>query len=84
MTSIRNTAAALGASAVLGAATLVGASDAGAVTATVPNMFWRTCTWSCSPFVQSNGPYNGSVISQCNTKNWLGHVTNTYYKWGRC
>jgi hypothetical protein len=70
--------------AVTGVGVMTAATAVPAQAGVVPNMFWRTCTWSCSPFVQSNGPYNPNYISQCNTKNWLGRVTSTYYIWGRC
>lgn len=57
-----------------------GSADAG----TVLNRFHRTCTWSCSPFVQVNGPYYGGVQSNCVTYNWWGGVSGSYVKWGRC
>ena len=53
--------------------------------ATVPNMFWRTCSWfGCSSYVQSNGVYRSNIISVCYTKNIWGRVTSSYYHWGRC
>ena len=76
------TAKAMAIGLLLATASVAGSSGADA--ATVPNMYWRTCTWSCSPYVQSNGNYNSSVISQCNTKNWRGQVISSFYKWGRC
>lgn len=64
---------------------LANAPTSQAITGVVPNMFWRTCTWSCSPFVQSNGPYNPNVPSVCYTKNWLGQITSSYtINRGRC
>ncbi len=69
--------------AVTGA--VLAGSATGSSAATVPNMFWRTCTvLGCSAYAQSNPPYNASVISRCYTKNWLGQVTSWYDKWGRC
>ena len=65
-------------------ALLAGATPASAVTATVNNNFVRTCTWSCSAFVQVNGPYNPAVRSTCITKNWWGGISSQYTKWGRC
>lgn len=54
------------------AASLAGASQALAVTATVPNNFVRTCshfTGRCTGYHQTNGPYNWTVPSRYST-NW--------------
>ncbi|BEP13921.1 hypothetical protein acdb102_22320 [Acidothermaceae bacterium B102] len=69
--------------ALVVAAASIGLSSVPAQAATVPNFFYRTCTWSCSSYVQSNGPYNPNVISQCITRNWWWG-TASYYQWGRC
>jgi hypothetical protein len=38
--------------------------------ATVPNIFQRSCYFTCSPYVQSNGPFNSRVPTECITKGW--------------
>ncbi|MFD6754884.1 hypothetical protein [Micromonospora gifhornensis] len=42
---------------------------------TVLNRFERSCYFTCSPWVQVNGPYNPSVGSDCVTKSWNGTTT---------
>jgi hypothetical protein len=50
--------------------------------ATVPNMFQRSCTFTdsnCSPYKQSNPPFNASVPTECTTKGYLGAGGGTYF-----
>jgi hypothetical protein len=49
--------------------------------ATVPNMFQRSCTFTdsnCSPYKQSNPPFNSSFPTECTTKGNLGAGGGTY------
>lgn len=47
--------------------------------ATVLNRFQRSCNFgSCSPFVQTNPPYQPSVGSDCVTKSYTGEGGEYY------
>lgn len=71
-------------SAVLAAAVLITltgllAFAAQGHAATVLNRFQRSCNFgSCSPFVQTNPPYQPSVGSDCVTKSYTGQ-SGEYY-----
>lgn len=63
---------------------LVTEASTSAEATTVPNQFIRTCTWSCSPYWQSNGAYRPNYQSVCYTKYWNGPYRYDKTVWGPC
>jgi hypothetical protein len=52
-----------------------------AQSATVPNMFVRSCTFTdsnCSTYAQTNPPFRVAYPTSCQTKGYLGAAGGTY------
>jgi hypothetical protein len=81
---MRSTVRTFAVAAAVAGAIVVRTTPANAVEVTVLNRFQRSCYWSCSAYVQTNGAYVGRIGSHCVTKYWWGTRSYTVGPWTRC